>query len=158
MTQFKKGKKKSKILLKILFAVLVLLVVMSIAGLLYNGTIWFNNPSNEEYPVRGIDVSAYQGDIDWELLSQQEIDFTFIKATEGSDFQDKLFAYNLENAMKTELQVGAYHFFSYDSQGETQAYNFINTVPKLEGMLPPVIDIEFYGDKEEKPTWQRGSS
>ncbi len=45
--------------------------------------------------------------------------------------------------------MGAYHFFSYDSSGKTQADNFISVVPKTEDMLPPVVDIEFYGDKEK---------
>ena len=54
-------------------------------------------------------------------------------------------------AKKTSLAVGAYHFFSYDSAGETQAENFISTVEPFEGMLPPVIDLEFYGDKEKNP-------
>jgi len=46
------------------------------------------------------------------------------------------------------LRVGAYHFFSYESPGITQAENFIQTVQAFEGMLPPVVDVEFYGDKE----------
>lgn len=49
------------------------------------------------------------------------------------------------------MRIGAYHFFSYDSGGDTQAENFINTVPKTDNMLPPVIDLEFYGNKEENP-------
>ena len=53
--------------------------------------------------------------------------------------------------LKTPLSVGAYHFFSYDSEGKTQAENFINNVVAFEGMLPPVIDLEFYGDKECNP-------
>ena len=64
---------------------------------------------------------------------------------------DKMFAYNFEAAQKTQLAVGAYHFFSYDSPGQTQAENFIKTVRPFDGMLPPVIDLEFYGDKEANP-------
>ena len=43
---------------------------------------WFllNNPSREQYPIRGVDVSHYQGDIDWEVLSRQDIWFAYIKA------------------------------------------------------------------------------
>ena len=74
----------------------------------------------------------------------------FIKATEGSSFVDEHFAYNYAEARKTDLAVGAYHFFSYDSPGAAQAENFINTVAPHAGMLPPVIDVEFYGDKEKK--------
>jgi lysozyme len=57
----------------------------------------------------------------------------------------------LENAQNTALRIGAYHFFSYDSGGITQAENFIKTVPQNKHTLPPVIDVEFYGDKEQKP-------
>jgi lysozyme len=138
---------------KVIFGLLGFSLVVAIicAILLYNGIIWFNNPSQKDYPVRGIDVSSYQGIIDWKVLSQQNIDFVFIKATEGSSFKDKMFEYNWVNANKTKLQVGAYHFFSFDSSGITQAENFISTVPVEEGMLPPVIDFEFYADKEKNP-------
>ena len=77
-------------------------------------------------------VSSYQGEINWRVLSSQNISFVFIKATEGSSFVDKNFAYNFQEAQKTSLSVGAYHFFSYDSEGKTQAENFINTVVPFE--------------------------
>lgn len=129
-----------------------LLVIGSVLFcLVWNGIILLNNPSTDTYPVRGVDVSSYQGDIDWETLSSQGISFAFIKATEGSGFVDERFAYNYSRAQKAGLRVGAYHFFSYDSPGETQAERFIRTVPVAENMLPPVIDIEFYGDKEQNP-------
>ncbi len=117
-----------------------------LALLLWNGKILINNPNYEEYPVRGVDVSAYQGEIDWSVLASQDIDFAFIKATEGSSFTDKRFDFNYTEAVKTDLRVGAYHFFSFESGGDTQAAHFINTVPKTENMLPPVIDLEFYGN------------
>jgi len=120
-------------------------------ALVWNGTILLNNPSEEKYPVRGVDVSAYQGEIDWQTLAAQDFDFAFIKATEGSTFVDKNFAFNFEQAQNTGLAVGAYHFFSYDSPGKTQAENFISNVAPFDGMLPPVIDLEFYGDKEKHP-------
>ena len=134
----------------------VLFLSICVAGsvvflLFYNGIIWFNNPSRKTYPVRGVDVSSHQGLIDWKVLSAQKIDFAFIKATEGSSFRDKQFLYNWENARKTSLKVGAYHFFSYDSTGSAQAENFIRTVPKLGKSLPPVVDIEFYADKANHP-------
>lgn len=122
-----------------------------IAMLYYFGVIQLNNPSYTDYPVRGVDVSNYQGEIDWDILSEQNIKFAFIKATEGSSFVDARFKTNYENAQKTQLRVGAYHFFSFQSQGITQAENFIETVPKIENMLPPVVDFEFYGGLEKKP-------
>ncbi len=119
--------------------------------LVWNGVIILNDFNIRTYPVKGVDVSSYQGVIDWGVLSSQDIAFAFIKATEGSTFVDPHFIYNYNEAQQTALAVGVYHFFSYDSAGQTQAKNFINTVTPFEGMLPPVIDLEFYGDKEKNP-------
>lgn len=103
------------------------------------------------WPVFGVDVSSYQGDVDWPVLTGQGVDFAFIKATEGSGLQDRFFLQNWENAQAAGIRVGAYHFFSYDSPGLTQAENFISMVPVTPGMLPPVVDIEFYGDNLKDP-------
>ncbi len=130
-------------------AIFIILIVLFL--FVWNGVILLNGASAAKYPVKGVDVSAYQGDINWEILSSQNISFAFIKATEGSSFVDKYFHFNYAQAKKTGLAVGAYHFFSYDSSGVTQAENFINTVIPYDGMLPPVIDLEFYGDKEKNP-------
>lgn len=110
---------------------------------------WFVN--DENYIV-GVDVSSYQADIDMNELKKQNIQFIYIKATEGSTRQDEKFAKNWKNAKEAGLLSGAYHFFSYDSEGSKQAENFINTVGKdLKGRLLPVVDVEYYGDKEENP-------
>ncbi len=119
--------------------------------LVWNGVILLNWFAYVQYPVNGVDVSSYQGKIDWEKLVSQDIDFAFIKATEGSSFADKNFAYNYNEAQKTDIPIGAYHFFSYDSSGKTQAENFIKNVKAYDRMLPPVIDLEFYGDKSYNP-------
>ena len=105
----------------------------------------------EGYEVRGVDVSHYQGNIDWKKLAGEDIDFAFIKATEGSGHVDTGFYENWEAANATELKVGAYHFFSFDSPAETQAQLYIDTVGDLSGNLIPVVDIEFYGDKFSNP-------
>lgn len=130
---------------------IVLLCACALAALVWNGILPLNRPDEKKYGVRGVDVSAYQGEIDWPTLAAQEIDFAFIKATEGSDFTDAHFAYNFEQALQSGVAAGAYHFFSYDSAGKTQAENFIENVCAYEGMLPPVIDLEFYGDKAQNP-------
>ena len=122
-----------------------------LACLFYFWALRPNHPSEERYPVRGVDVSAYQGEIDWPTLSQQGIRFAFIKATEGSAHTDPRFADNWEQAQKAGLRIGAYHFFSFDSPGQTQAENFIKAVPPADGMLPPVVDLELYGEKKKNP-------
>ncbi len=93
----------------------------------------------------GVDVCIFQKEIDWDGLASEGVTFAFIKATEGSGHQDENFETNWEGARKSLERVAAYHFLSYDSPGETQAENFINTVPKKRDSLPPAIDVEFYG-------------
>ena len=136
---------KRNIKVFILCAAAVVICLSAILILLYCGALHINNPSKSDYPVNGIDVSAYQGDIDWQLLSGQDISYAYIKATEGSSHTDKYFEYNWENAGKYGLRIGAYHFFSFESAGKTQAEHFCETVTAVDGMLPPVVDVEFYG-------------
>ena len=135
----------------IITAAVLVLAVITAAVLYFSGIIHINHPNLSGYEVRGVDVSKYQGEIDWELLASQNIDFAFIKATEGSSYVDEQFAYNLENAQKTDLRIGFYHFFSFESPGRTQADNFINNVPVLDNSLPPVIDVELYGKFRKEP-------
>ena len=101
-------------------------------------------PSKQDYPVRGVDLSYYQGNIDWDVLASQGVDFCFIKATEGIDHNDSQFAQNWETAQSAQIYVGAYHFFRFEDSGRAQAENFIQTVPVTENTLPPVIDVELY--------------
>lgn len=121
------------------------LAALAAVLLILNGVYLPNAAKASEYEVVGVDVSHYQGDIDWEILSGEDIDFAFIKATEGSSYVDPLYEYNARKAAKTGLEIGAYHFFSFDSPGETQAENFISTVGDGDGMLPPTVDLEPYG-------------
>lgn len=116
------------------------------ALLVATGVLWPNRFFAAGYSVRGVDVSVYQGDIDWDTLADQDIDFAFIKATEGSGSQDSRFAENWQAARQTDLLVGAYHFLSFDSSGSTQADNIIATVPNETGALPVVVDVECYAD------------
>lgn len=113
--------------------------------------IHLNNFFIKPYPVRGVDVSHYQGDIDWNVIESQNISFAFIKATEGSGYVDDCFARNWENVSKTSILAGAYHFFSFDSEGDKQAASYIETVGDLDGKLAPVVDVEYYGNKRSDP-------
>ena len=130
----------------ILFALIgTVLAGAIICALLYFGILHINNPELYGYTTKGVDVSSYQGDIDWNILSSQGIDFAYIKATEGSSTVDRCFEANWQGASKTNLRIGAYHFFSFESSGENQAKLFCDTVDAVPDMLPPVIDVEFYG-------------
>lgn len=134
-----------------LLLTLLLLAAAALAalGLLrWRGLILLSHEADpEQWELFGVDVSSYQGNVDWAVLAGQGVEFAFIKATEGSILQDRQFAANWAGAAEAGVRAGAYHFLSYDSPGDTQADNYIATVPVTEGALPPVVDIEFYGDK-----------
>lgn len=132
--------------------ILVVMGVLFFALLRWQGFFLFpQEAAPAAWKVFGVDVSAYQGQVDWSVLAGQGVEFAFIKATEGSGYADRYFEQNWLGAQRAGLLMGAYHFFSYDSPGETQADNFIKTVPVTAGALPPVVDIEFYGDKLRNP-------
>lgn len=132
---------------KVIIASISIILALSITCALFLlGIIKINTPSLEEYPVRGVDVSEYQGHIDWQVIEQQDIAFAFIKASEGSGYTDPFFSTNWAEIESTSILYGAYHFFSFDSPALTQAENFLSTVGNRRGMLPPVVDIELYGE------------
>ena len=101
--------------------------------------------------VVGVDISEYQADVDMQKLASQGISFVYMKATEGSSFEDSRFAENWDNAEACGMPAGAYHFFSFDSPGRMQAENFMNKIGNLDGRLIPAVDVEFYADKRENP-------
>ena len=119
--------------------------------LVERGVIWPNRLLAAQYEVRGVDVSSYQGTIDWPVLAGQDVDFAYVKATEGSGFVDDTFGTNLQGARDAGLLVGAYHFFSFESPGRAQAENIIATVPADAGLLPVAIDVEHYGEFYRDP-------
>jgi lysozyme len=121
-------------------------------GLFYFGKIHINHPSRSQFPIRGIDISSYQKNIDWNRIDPSEINFVLIKATEGGDFKDPMFKSNWENVRERKLVSGAYHFFTFCKSGQEQAKNYIDTVPVAKYTLPPVIDLEFIGNCNKKLT------
>ncbi|OMF21431.1 glycoside hydrolase [Paenibacillus sp. FSL H8-0548] len=123
--------------------VIFISIVLLLGFLEYKGLIWHNSLFAMKYKVRGLDVSHYQGDIDWRTVANtRKYQFVYMKATEGNDFTDDTYQKNWDHAKANGLLVGAYHFFSARSSGEQQADHFISVVDSDEASLPPVIDIE----------------
>ncbi len=101
----------------------------------------------EGYEIHGIDISHYQGKIDWELLTNAMIKgcpvrFVIIKSTEGSSRLDENFRENFNQARDFGFIRGVYHFWSNKSTAREQAYYFLDQVHLTDGDLPPVLDIE----------------
>ena len=107
------------------------------------------------YQVHGIDVSHYQGDINWKMLEQTRqgqfpIHFIFMKATEGGDYSDDRFTANFDSARAHGFIRGAYHFYNPKTDANKQADFFIQSVKLESGDLPPVLDIEKKGKDMKK--------
>jgi len=98
-------------------------------------------PSN--YPVHGVDVSRYQGRIDWQQARASGVSFAFIKATEGGEIADPMFRTNWDQTAAAGMPRGAYHFYYFCRTGAEQARWFVQNVPFTPGALPPVLDIEW---------------
>ena len=114
----------------------------------------------EGYEIHGIDISHYQGEIDWEELRDKgkikdsPIRFIMIKATEGSTQIDPMFKSNFHQSREHGFTRGAYHFWSNKSSGREQAEHFIRNVKLAEGDLPPVLDVENKPKTQTKEEFQ----
>lgn len=95
------------------------------------------------FPVHGIDISKFQTRIDWNIVRRSGIQFAFIKATEGGDHLDEAFYQNWRAAGRVGIKRGAYHFWYFCRPAVEQARWFIRNVPRTQGALPPVIDMEW---------------
>jgi lysozyme len=110
--------------------------------------------------LTGIDVSEYQGTIDWPAVKNIDGDiplhFVFIRATAGKDRPDLRFAENWTNARTNGLVRGAYHYFRPNENSIEQAELFIKTVKLRRGDLPPVLDIEQLPSKQSVDSLKAG--
>ena len=93
--------------------------------------------------LQGLDVSHYQGVVQWESVKGAGISFGIAKATGGTQFVDPQFANNWHGMREAGVVRGAYHFFYADEDPITQAEHFLQAVPSLNANdLPPALDVE----------------
>lgn len=101
---------------------------------------------NHKGKVIGIDVSEFQGKVEWdevEILEEKyPVQFVFVRATAGNDRVDRQFKKNWEGAKEHKIIRGAYHYYRPNENSIEQANLFIKTVKLQKGDLPPVLDIE----------------
>ncbi|MCF3642553.1 glycoside hydrolase family 25 protein [Rhizobium sp. TRM95111] len=115
----------------------------------------FGKRTPRHYAVHGVDVSRWQGEINWPKLRSQGANFAYIKATDGGDHLDPMFRTNWKRAKEAGLKRGAYHFFYWCRVASSQAEWFIRNVPKDPDALPPVIDVEYNGQSSCKKRLSR---
>lgn len=106
------------------------------------------DPVPTDFPIHGIDVSRWQGDIDWNTVRKAGTQFAYIKATEGGDFVDPKFMENWNAARAAGVPRGAYHFYYFCRPVEEQISWFIQNVPVDPAALPPVLDMEWNGESK----------
>jgi lysozyme len=92
--------------------------------------------------AQGIDVSHFQGTVNWPSVKTAGAVFAFAKATEGVTYTDPEFTTNWAGIKNAGLLRGAYHFFLPADDAAQQADFFLSKVQIEAGDLPPVLDVE----------------
>ena len=93
--------------------------------------------------VKGIDVSKWQGTINWDQVKNDGVEFAIMRVSDGTSYTDEQFARNWSEAKRVDIVRGAYQFFRSDDDTAEQAQMVIDAIGTLEpGDLPPTIDLE----------------
>ena len=95
---------------------------------------------NEDQDSFGIDVSHHNGKINWDQVP--DVDFVYIKATEGATYVDPVYQQNINGARARKFRVGAYHYFRTTSSVQKQFENYKKHVMKSDIDLIPMVDVE----------------
>lgn len=104
-----------------------------------------------ERGLEGIDVSHYQGRIDWKRVAKEGgARYAYIKATEGEQLVDEFYAYNISEARKAGIAVGAYHFYRPQRGVKANFDNMTSVVKRHDIDLLPIIDVESTGGMERQ--------
>jgi lysozyme len=106
------------------------------------GMVKTSFPKPHDYPIHGIDVSKFQGDIDWNAVASSGVKFAWIKATEGGDRADAQFQANWTGAKTAGVPRGAYHFVYWCRPPMEEMAFFEQNAPVEDDALPPVLDVE----------------
>jgi GH25 family lysozyme M1 (1,4-beta-N-acetylmuramidase) len=117
-----------------------------------------------EREVQGVDVSHYQGNVDWKAAHGAGIDVAYAKATEGTTYNDASYARNHTAAPAAGVAIGAYHFArpghdggSVEADARAEAQHFLAVAKPAAGDLVPALDLENSGNlgKAELGRWTR---
>lgn len=101
-----------------------------------------NLQTRSDKHIRGIDVSHWQGNIDWKKVKADGIQFAIIKATEGTGHVDKNFLKNVEGAKAAGLKVGVYHYAHPDNDPVKEVDHLLKTLASIQLDLPVALDLE----------------
>jgi len=125
---------------------LISIIIMFVCLFGLNETFAFGPSEGEIY--NGIDVSEWQGNIDFEEVKRTGIEIVYIKASEGSDYIDHYFESNYRGAKASGLKIGFYHFVTARSvaEAEEEARFFARVISSKEIDCRLAMDFETFGD------------
>ena len=97
--------------------------------------------------IKGIDVSKWQGTIDWKKVGKTDVSFVMVRATYGLE-ADPEFVTNVNGAAKNGLDVGAYHFARFKDRASMrkEAAFFLKQLKKVKVTYPVVLDLEVHNN------------
>jgi len=105
-------------------------------------------PASSSTRYDGIDVSEWQGEIDFEEVREAGIEVVYIRASEGSGYKDPYYLRNYEGAKDNGLKVGFYHYVTAESEEEAleQAEFFVSLIKGLQVDCRLAMDFESFAD------------
>ena len=101
--------------------------------------------------LKGIDISKWQGDVDWNAVAGDNVKFSFVRVSDGLNSKDQFFDKNWEESRGAGIYTGVYQFFRPNQSVLGQADYLLEkmgcdmaakTCPITDMDLPPVIDVE----------------
>jgi GH25 family lysozyme M1 (1,4-beta-N-acetylmuramidase) len=93
--------------------------------------------------VKGIDVSEFQGSVNWPAVRADGVRYAFIRVSDGTTFKDQRFAQNWAGAKSAGVLRGAYQFFRANQDPKAQAELLLASMGPLDASdFPPVLDVE----------------
>lgn len=100
-------------------------------------------PSNSD--LRGIDVSRWQGSIDWQAVRGMAVEIAYIKSSEGADYIDPYFERNYSGAQSAGVKCGFYHFMTAISEtaARAQAEYFARVISGKRFQARPTADLPY---------------
>ncbi len=121
---------------------MLILIALSIATI----KVYAVQPSSS-LSYQGIDVSDWQGYINYSEVKNAGIDVVYIKSSQGSNWKDPYFELNYENAKANGLKVGVYHFLTATNtfDAEQEAEFFAQTISGKQIDCKLAMDFESFG-------------
>lgn len=108
------------------------------------------------YPAKALDVSGYQGRVDWKHVHEAGFRFVAIKATEGTSFVDPLLDRNASHAREAGLRVALYHYAHPSESPRREAKHFLDVAlgHSKHGDIAPALDLEVTEGHGPRALWR----